>query len=50
MQVFKIKPSGFNEIKKKTLRRFIPKMLIAGAAGITITVNNQQLSETIVNP
>ena len=25
-------------------------MLIAGAAGITITVNNQQLSETIVNP
>jgi hypothetical protein len=50
VQVFKIKPSGFNEIKNKSLRRSIPTMLITGTAGIAIAIINKQPGETIFNP
>lgn len=48
MEQFKIRPNGFNEIKKQVLVRTIPLMVIATAAGIAISVNGQQDSVNIL--
>ena len=52
MQKFKIKPGGFKEIKKQTLIRTAPILLIAGIVGITISNLNSggKVSEGNVLP
>ena len=49
MQIFKIRQDGFKEIRKKMLLISIPMLLIAGAAGITISTINSKGKENDVN-
>jgi peptidoglycan/LPS O-acetylase OafA/YrhL len=47
MQVFKIRPAGFTEIRKKLLLKIIPITLIAVAAGIFISSRNSPAGPNI---
>jgi hypothetical protein len=49
MQIFKIRQDGFKEIKKKTLLRSIPILLIAVTVGITISTINSRGKDNDVN-
>jgi hypothetical protein len=49
MQTFKIRKDGFKEIKKKTLIRTIPIMLIAITAGIAISSLDSKSNGTDIN-
>lgn len=49
MQTFKIRQDGFKEIRKKTLLRSIPILLIAVTVGITISTINSRGKDNDVN-
>src|SRR3954466_16316681 len=49
MKQFKIKPGGFKQIKRQILFRTVPIMVIAAAAGITISSVNAKGKRTDVN-
>jgi hypothetical protein len=49
MQVFKFRQDGLKEIRKKVLLRSIPLLLIAVAAGITISTINSKQKENDLN-
>lgn len=49
MQIFRIRPDGFKEIKKKLLIRAVPLMVITAAFGVTISTINSNAKDTDVN-
>jgi hypothetical protein len=49
MKEFKIKPNGFQEIRKRLLIRAIPLLLLAVGVGITISTVNTKKEENNVN-
>lgn len=49
MQTFKIRHDGFKEIRKKSLVRTVPLLIVAGAVGIAISTINSKQEETDVN-
>lgn len=49
MPIFKIRENGFKEIRNKMLFYSIPLLIIAGAAGISISIVNSKQSENTIN-